>query len=94
MLQVSSTSSVSIPLRDGERIGPSPVGPSAEAARTPLRRDAGPAAASSVFARMAQHLAHLGNPTDAEALRELRLAFPGVPLAARVAALAGRNRAG
>ncbi|MBS7541330.1 transferase [Ancylobacter lacus] len=88
MLQVSATSSVSIPPRDGELVGPS----APEGARAVLRRDAGGASASSVFARMAQHLAHLGNPTDAEALRELRQAFPGVPLSARVAALAGRNR--
>lgn len=45
-------------------------------------------------ALMRRHLDRARPPSDAEALRLLREAFPGAPLAARVAAISGRNRQG
>lgn len=41
---------------------------------------------------MSKHLAAARPRSDAEALRLLRQAFPGAPLAARVAAMASRSR--
>lgn len=47
---------------------------------------------ASLVHRMSNHLAAARPRSDAEALRLLRQAFPGAPLAARVAAMAERGR--
>jgi hypothetical protein len=51
-----------------------------------------PAEPASLTHLMSNHLAAARPRSDAEALRLLRQAFPGAPLAARVAAMAGWTR--
>ncbi|MDF2994616.1 MAG: putative transferase [Xanthobacteraceae bacterium] len=51
-----------------------------------------PSEPASLAHLMTKHLAAARPRSDAEALRLLRQAFPGAPLAARVAAMAGWSR--
>lgn len=52
----------------------------------------GPSEPASLAHLMTKHLVAARPRSDAEALRLLRQAFPGAPLAARVAAMAGWAR--